>query len=32
MEALAEVLAGDRIVQHHTHRHNDIATVLRAQG
>jgi imidazolonepropionase-like amidohydrolase len=29
MEALAEVLAGDRIVQHHTHRHNDIATVLR---
>ena len=31
MEALAEVLAGDRIVQHHTHRHNDIATVLRLQ-
>ena len=29
MEALAEVLAGERIVQHHTHRHNDIATVLR---
>ncbi len=29
MEALAQVLAGDRIVQHHTHRHNDIATVLR---
>ena len=29
MEALAEVLAGDRIVQYHTHRHNDIATVLR---
>ena len=29
MESLAEVLAGDRIVQHHTHRHNDIATVLR---
>lgn len=29
LEALAEVLAGDRIVQHHTHRHNDIATVLR---
>ena len=29
MEPLAEVLAGDRIVQHHTHRHNDIATVLR---
>ena len=31
MEALAEVLAGERIVQHHTHRHNDIATVLRLQ-
>ena len=29
MEALAEVLSGERIVQHHTHRHNDIATVLR---
>lgn len=29
MEAQAEVLAGERIVQHHTHRHNDIATVLR---
>ena len=29
MEALAQVLAGNRIVQHHTHRHNDIATVLR---
>ena len=29
MEPSAEVLAGDRIVQHHTHRHNDIATVLR---
>ena len=29
MEGLAEVLAGERIVQHHTHRHNDIATVLR---
>ena len=29
MEALAEVLDGRRIVQHHTHRHNDIATVLR---
>ena len=31
MEALVEVLAGERIVQHHTHRHNDIATVLRLQ-
>ena len=31
LEALAEVLAGERIVQHHTHRHNDIATVLRLQ-
>ncbi len=29
MEALVEVLDGRRIVQHHTHRHNDIATVLR---
>jgi len=29
MEALVEVLDGKRIVQHHTHRHNDIATVLR---
>ena len=29
MEALAEVLSGERIVQYHTHRHNDIATVLR---
>ncbi|MXX62119.1 MAG: amidohydrolase family protein [Holophagales bacterium] len=31
MEALVEVLDGKRIVQHHTHRHNDIATVLRLQ-
>lgn len=31
MEALVEVLDGGRIVQHHTHRHNDIATVLRLQ-
>ena len=29
MEALVEVLDGRRIVQYHTHRHNDIATVLR---
>lgn len=29
MEALLEALRGERIVQHHTHRHNDIATVLR---
>lgn len=29
METLVEVLDGKRIVQHHTHRHNDIATVLR---
>ncbi len=29
MEALVEVLDGRRIVQHHTHRHNDISTVLR---
>lgn len=31
MDALVEVLDGRRIVQHHTHRHNDIATVLRLQ-
>ncbi len=29
LEALGEVLSGDRIVQHHTHRHDDILTVLR---
>jgi imidazolonepropionase-like amidohydrolase len=29
LEALAEVLDGKRIVQHHTHAHNDILTVLR---
>jgi imidazolonepropionase-like amidohydrolase len=29
MEALGEALAGKRIVQHHTHRHDDILTVLR---
>jgi imidazolonepropionase-like amidohydrolase len=29
LEALAEVLAGRRIVHHHTHRHDDILTVLR---
>ncbi len=29
MEALLEVLDGRRIVQHHTHRHDDILTVLR---
>ncbi len=29
MEALGEVLSGKRIVQHHTHRHDDILTVLR---
>jgi len=29
LEELAEVLAGKRIVQHHTHRHDDIITVLR---
>ncbi|HUP24453.1 MAG TPA: amidohydrolase family protein [Thermoanaerobaculia bacterium] len=31
LEALLQVLRGERIVQHHTHRHNDIATVLRLQ-
>lgn len=29
MEALVEVLEGKRIVHHHTHRHDDIVTVLR---
>jgi imidazolonepropionase-like amidohydrolase len=29
LEALCEVLSGKRIVQHHTHRHDDISTVLR---
>lgn len=29
MEALLEVLDGKRIVQHHTHRHDDVLTVLR---
>jgi len=29
MEALLELLDGRRIVQHHTHRHDDILTVLR---
>lgn len=29
MEALVEVLSGKRVVHHHTHRHDDILTVLR---
>ncbi|MBC9890508.1 MAG: amidohydrolase, partial [Opitutae bacterium] len=29
LEALAEVLEGKRMVHHHTHRHDDIITVLR---
>ena len=29
MEALVEVLEGKRIVHHHTHRHDDIMTVMR---
>lgn len=29
LETLGEVLSGDRVVQHHTHRHDDILTVLR---
>ncbi|TVQ32266.1 MAG: amidohydrolase [Phycisphaeraceae bacterium] len=29
LEALVEVLQGKRIVHHHTHRHDDIITVLR---
>jgi imidazolonepropionase-like amidohydrolase len=31
MEAMVEVLEGKRIVHHHTHRHDDILTVLRLQ-
>lgn len=31
MEALVEVLKGERIVHHHTHRHDDVMTVLRLQ-
>ena len=31
MEALVEVLDGRRVVHHHTHRHDDILTVLRLQ-
>jgi imidazolonepropionase-like amidohydrolase len=30
-EALVEVLQGKRVVHHHTHRHDDILTVLRLQ-
>jgi len=30
-EALLEVLDGRRIVQHHTHRHDDVLTILRLQ-
>lgn len=30
-EALLEVLSGERVVHHHTHRHDDILTVLRLQ-
>jgi imidazolonepropionase-like amidohydrolase len=29
MEALVEVLEGKRVVHHHTHRHDDILTVIR---
>ncbi len=29
LEALGEVLEGKRVVHHHTHRHDDIVTVLR---
>ena len=31
MEALLEVLDGKRVVHHHTHRHDDVLTVLRLQ-
>lgn len=29
LETLVEVLSGERVVHHHTHRHDDIMTVLR---
>lgn len=29
LEAVAQVLRGERRVQHHTHRHDDVATILR---
>jgi len=31
LELLVEVLQGQRVVHHHTHRHDDIVTVLRLQ-
>jgi len=31
LEAAAQVLRGERRIQHHTHRHDDVATVLRLQ-
>ncbi len=31
LEAMVEVLRGQRIVHHHTHRHDDVMTVLRLQ-
>ncbi|REJ78337.1 MAG: amidohydrolase [Acidobacteria bacterium] len=31
METLVEVLDGKRVIHHHTHRHDDILTVLRLQ-
>jgi imidazolonepropionase-like amidohydrolase len=31
MDALAEVLRGERVVHHHTHRHDDVISVLRLQ-
>jgi imidazolonepropionase-like amidohydrolase len=31
LETLVEVLEGERVVHHHTHRHDDILTVLRLQ-
>ncbi len=31
LEAIAQVLDGERVVHHHTHRHDDVLTVLRLQ-
>lgn len=31
LEALVEILDGKRVVHHHTHRHDDVITVLRLQ-
>jgi imidazolonepropionase-like amidohydrolase len=32
LEAVAQVLSGERRIQHHTHRHDDVATILRLKN